>query len=341
MAGFARIMGTGSYLPKGKTTNEQIEKIVRNFDQERAGMPFPQWVERVTGIKTRYFVEDETTESMAVEASRRALKAAEMEATNLDFIIVSSFTPERDIPNLACSVAHSLGATIGGFPLNTACAGFVYAISMGYALIKSDVYKNILVVSSETLSRVTDYSDPTTAVLFADGAGAVILQASENKGICSPPYLGSEIAEHFDLKNANTTCPEERIESGERTLVCHNTIQMPGGPSVLRRAVNGMAGALLETLEKSPYNLEDLDVIIPHQANRRITDGLVEKLGIPESKICRTIDLIGNTSGASVPISLDMAIRGGNDVVRVKPGDIVGLTAVGAGYSIGAVVFEY
>ena len=121
----------------------------------------------------------------------------------------------------------------------------------------------------------------------------------------------------------------------------HNTIQTPGGPSVLRKAVNGMDSALLETLEKSPYSLEDLDVIIPHQANRRITDGLVEKLGIPESKVCRTIDLIGNTSGATVPISLDMAIRGENNVVRVKPGDIVGLTAVGAGYSIGAIVFQY
>jgi 3-oxoacyl-[acyl-carrier-protein] synthase-3 len=342
MAVRARIVGTGSYLPKRKITNEQIEKMVRNFDTERAGMPFSQWVERVTGIKARNFVEDENTESMAVEASRRALKAAKMRARHLDFIIVSSFTPARDIPNLACSVAHELGARkIGGFPLNTACAGFVYALSLGYALIKSEIYENILVVSSETLSRVTNYGDPTTAVLFADGAGAVILQASESGGICSPPHLASEIAQHFDLKNADTTHPGDRITMEQQEFVLHNTIHMPGGPKVLRRAVNGMAQALLDALEQSPYELADLDVIIPHQANHRITDGLIEKLRIPAEKVCRTIDSIGNTSGASVAISLDMAVRREAGDVTVKPGDIVGLTAVGAGYSIGAIVFEY
>ena len=328
-------------MPKRKITNEQIEKMVHNFDPQRAGIPFVQWVERVTGIKTRHFVDDENTESMATEASRRALEAAGMNAADLDFIIVSSFTPARDIPNLACSVAHSLGVRIGGFPLNTACAGFVYALSVGYALIKADIYNNILVVSSETLTRVTNYGDPTTAVLFADGAGAAILQVSENGGICGPPYLGSEIAEHFDLKNADTTRPEEMIEKEGQYFVRHNTIHMPGGPKILRKAVNGMANALLEALTLCPYELDDLDVIIPHQANHRITDGLIEKLGVPEEKVCRSIDSIGNTSGASVAISLDMAIRGKEGAVKVKPGDIVGLVAVGAGYSIGAIVFEY
>ncbi len=341
MAKCARIIGTGSYLPKRKITNEEIEKMVRNFDQERAGMPFPQWVERVTGIRTRYFVEDEDTESMAVDASRRALEAAEMDAADLDFMIISSFTPSRDIPNLAFSVGHSLGAPVGGFPLNTACAGFVYALSMGYALIRAEMYKNILIVSSEMLTRVTDYGDPTTAVLFADGAGAVILQASESGGICSPPYLGSAATNHFDLRNADATCSEERIEIEGQEFVLHNTICMPGGPQVLRRAVNGMAQALLNAIAQSPYKLEDLDVIIPHQANRRITDGLIEKLEIPEEKVCRTIHLIGNTSGATVAISLDMAIHGKAGNIRVKPGDLVGLVAVGAGYSIGAVIFEY
>lgn len=338
----ARIIGTGSYLPKRKITNEQIEKMVSNFDPERAGMPFPQWVERVTGIRTRYFVEDEDTESMTAKAGQKALEAAGLKATDLDFIIISSFTPTRDIPNLACSVIHLLGAgNIGGFPLNTACAGFIYALSMGYVLIKAGMYKNILVASAETLTKVTNYGDPTTAVLFADGAGAVVIQAADEGGICSQPYLSSEITEHFDLKNANTTPFEKRTGDEGCELVPHNKIHMPGGPQVLRRAVNGMGQALLEALEKSPYELEDLDVIIPHQANRRITDGLVEKLGIPEEKVCRTIDLIGNTSGSTIAISLDMAVRGKLNGVQIKPGDIVGLTAVGAGYSIGAIVFEY
>jgi len=342
MALCARIIGTGSYLPKRKITNEQIEGMISNFDPERAGIPFTQWVQKVTGIQTRHFVEDEDTEIMAVEASRRALKAAGMDPADLDFIIVSSFTPTRDIPNLACSIGHLIGADgAGGFPLNAACAGFVYALSMGYSLIRSEMYKNILVVSSETLSRVTNYGDPTTAVLFADGAGAVILQASEKGGICSAPYLSSEFTNHFDLKNSGATCPEEVIQSEDREFVPRTTVHMPGGPKVLRKAINGMAHALLEALARSPYELEDLDIIIPHQANRRITSGLIEKLEFPEEKVCRVIDSIGNTSGASVAISLDMTIRGKAGEVVVKPGDIVGLVAVGAGYSIGAVVLEY
>ena len=138
-------------------------------------MPFTEWVEKVTGIRTRCFVEDEDTEMMAVD---------------LDFIIVSSFTPTRDVPNLACSVGHLIGADgVGGFPLNTACAGFVYALSVAYSLIRAEIYSNILVVSAETLSRVIDFGDPSTAVLFADGAGAAVLQASDKGGICSPPLF--------------------------------------------------------------------------------------------------------------------------------------------------------
>jgi len=337
-----RIIGTGSYLPKRKITNEQIRGMVRNFDPQRAGMPFAQWVERLTGIKTRHLVEDEDTEIMAVEASRRALETAEMDAADLDFIIVSSFTPTRDIPNLACSVGHLLGADkAGGFPLNAACSGFVYALSMGYALIRAGFYRNILVASSETLSRVTNYGDPTTAVLFADGAGAVILQASDEGGICSLPYLSCDFTDHFNLMNSSAAHPEEIIEIEGQEFVPRGTIQMPGGPSVLRKAVNGMAHALLEALALSPYELEDLDVIIPHQANRRITNGFIEKLGVPAEKVCKVIDSIGNTSGASVAISLDMCIRGKAGEVRIKPGDIVGLVAIGAGYSIAATVFEY
>lgn len=342
MAKSAKIVGTGSYLPKREISNEQIEKMVRNFDRQRAGMPFTQWVEQVTGIKNRYFVQDEDTETMAAEAARKALEAAKMEPCDLDFIIASSFTPSRDIPNLACSLGHLIGACgVGGFPLNTACAGFVYALSMGYALIRSDMYKNILVVSSETLSRVTDYGDPTTAVLFADGAGAAILQASEVPGICSTPYLSSIFTDHFELKNSDAAPHQEIIKMQDRELISRSTIHMPGGPRVLRKAVNGMAEALLKALELSPYKLEDLDVIIPHQANRRITYGLIEKLGVSKDKVCRIIDQIGNTSGASVAISLDMAIRGQARDVKINPGDKVGLTAIGGGYSSGALIFEY
>lgn len=342
MAKCAKIVGTGSYLPKRQISNEQIEKMVRNFDPERAGMPFTQWVEKVTGIKNRYFVEDEDVETMAAQASRRALESARMDAKELDFIIVSSFTPTREVPNLACSLGHLIDArNVGGFPLNTACAGFVYGLSMAYALIRSDIYRNILVASSETLSRVTDYGDPTTAVLFADGAGAAILQAAEKGGICSPAYLGSIFTDHFDLKNSDVRPLKEMEEIKGEEFVPRSTLHMPGGPKVLRKAVNAMAEALLKALEQSPYALKDLDIIIPHQANRRITYGLIEKLGVSKDKVCRVIDMIGNTSGASVAISLDMAIRGKASDVKVNSGDKVGLTAIGGGYSIGAIVFKY
>ena len=342
MAKCAKIVGTGSYLPKHQVSNEEIEKMIRNFDPQRAGMPFAQWVEQLTGIKTRYFVEDEDTESMAAEASRLALEAAGINPKELDFIIVSSFTPTNDIPNLACSLGHLIGAEkVAGFPLNTACAGFIYALTMGYSLIRADIYRNILVVSSETLSRVTNYDDPTTAVLFADGAGAAILQAAQAGGICSPPYLSSEFADHFDLENSDVTSPQKILKSQAREFVPRSTIHMPGGPRVLRKAVNAMAEALLKALEQSPFELEDLDVIIPHQANRRITYGLIDKLGVSKDKVCRVVDLIGNTSGASVAISLDMAIREKAGDIKVKPGDKVGLTAIGGGYSLGAIVFQY
>ena len=342
MAKCAKIVGTGSYLPKHQVSNEEIEKMIRNFDPQRAGMSFAQWVEQLTGIKTRYFVEDEDTEGMAAEASQRALEAAGMNPKELDFIIVSSFTPTSDIPNLACSLGHLIGAEkVAGFALNTACAGFIYALSMGYSLIRADIYKNILVVASETLSRVTDYDDPTTAVLFADGAGAAVLRAAEVGGIYSPPYLSSEFSGHFQLKNSDVTNPQRILKSQAREFVPRSTVHMPGGPRVLRKAVNAMAEALLKALEQSPFGLEDLDVIIPHQANRRITYGLIDKLGVPKEKVCRIIDIIGNTSGASVAISLDMAIRDKAGEIKIKPGDKVGLTAVGGGYSSGAIVFQY
>ncbi|NQS99725.1 MAG: beta-ketoacyl-ACP synthase 3 [Candidatus Omnitrophica bacterium] len=338
----ARIIGTGSYLPKQQISNEQIEKMVRNFDYQRAEIPFPQWVEKVTGIKTRYFVKDEDTETMAAFAAQGALEAAKMRPEELDFIIVSSFTPTKDIPNLACSLGHLIGANnVGGFPLNTACAGFIYGLSMGYALIKAEMYKNILVVSSETLSRITDYDDPTTAVLFADGAGAAILQAAETGGISSHPYLNSIFTDHFELKNSDAIPAQEIVEVEGCKLASHSTLHMPGGPQVLRKAANGMASALLNALEQSPYEFEDLKVIIPHQANQRITNGLIRKLAVAENKVCRVIDEIGNTSGASVAISLDMVIKNRVKEIKISPGDIVGLTAIGGGYSSGAIIFEY
>lgn len=327
----ARIIGTGSYLPKKLVTNETLETLVKNFNIERAGMPFVQWAEEMTGIKERYYVEDETAETMGAFAAEKAIEAAGTTPNDLDFIIASSFTPSQAIPNLACSIGHLIGTkNIGSFPLNTACAGFIYALSIAYSFITTGVHKRILVVATEVLSKVTNYADPRTAVLFGDGAGAVVLEAAENGGISSPSYLGSEYSRHFELNNPNILDPIQP---------CY--VKMPGGPRVLRKAINAMAEAVFHALKQSPYKLEDVDYIIPHQANQRITNGLIEKLNVSPDKVCTTIEKFGNTSGASVAIALDKLVRGELEGYSLNRGDKIVLTAVGAGYTLAALVLEY
>lgn len=338
----ARIIGTGSYLPKRLVTNEILETMVKNFDIERAGMPFVLWAETMTGIKERYYVEDESAETMGAYAAKKAIEAAGITSEDLDFIIVSSFTPSQDVPNLACSITHLIGARdIGGFPLNTACAGFIYGLSIAYSLIGMEIYQRILVVATEVLSKVTNYSDPKTAVLFGDGAGAVVLEASENGGISSFPYLSSEYSRHFELNNPNMADARGILTVEEKEYIRRCYIKMPGGPRVLRKAINSMADAALRALEQSSCRLEEIDYIIPHQANKRITDGLIEKLNVSPAKVCTTIEKFGNTSGASVAITLDKLAGGEIEDHCLKKGDKIVLTAVGAGYTFGALVLEY
>ena len=199
----ARIAGTGSYLPERIINNQELENIVKNFSQERAGMPFCEWVEKVTGIKTRHFVENETAEFMGAEAAKKALEMAEIKPDQLDFIIAASFTPSKEIPNLACSIADRLGnGKIPGFVLNTACAGFICGLDDAFYRIISGNYNNILVVASEAITKATDFNDPATAVLFGDGAGAVILQQADTGGIAGFPYLKSDYsADHLEFRN--------------------------------------------------------------------------------------------------------------------------------------------
>ena len=306
-----KILGTGSYLPDRRVTNADLAGMVRNFDPEKANKPFSAWAEHVTGIRERRFVEDETSEDMAREASIRAIEAAGMAPDQIQFIIVCSFTPSLVIPNMACSLDEMLGSGgAGGFALNTACGGFVYGLSVAYSLIAAGVYDTILVVASEALSKTIDYDDPKTAVLFGDGAGAVVVGADTEGGMRSAPYTASKYSEHIAMAGSDAKSLVTELCTPEADYVEKTYIRMPGGPNVLRRAINVMSEAAEKALEVSPWDLSDVNCVIPHQANSRITRGLGDKMNIGKDKILDTIAYHGNTSGASIPLALDTAIRG-------------------------------
>lgn len=342
----ARIIGTGSYLPKKCITNKEFylekKEIRDSFDIEKVRADYPELKEGVdvfcawgvdrTGIEKRHIYNEDfnnsenfigSTENMGAEAAKKALDAAGLSAKDLDYIIFSSFTQENDIPNPACSLAYLIGAKeIGAIPINTACSGFIDGLIDAYCRIKSEHYKNILVVASETLTKVTNYKDPKTAILFADGAGAAVLQAAD-RGILSFYSESDYSQEHIKLKSRR------------------GKVKMSGGPRVLKRAVEAMKKAGLKALERANLKLENIDYLIPHQANQRITKDLTHRLGISENKVIETISNLGNTSGVSVAIALDKAVRGEIENRRIKRGDKLLLTAVGGGYTLAAMVLEY
>ena len=339
----AQIIGTGSYLPQRVVTNQALKEMVGNFTSDRARASlakkgidvealseaelFDEWIKRVTGIRQRHLSAGRNspsgdTEELAFQAAKEAMQVAGVEAGDIEFVLAASFTPQFVIPNLACSIAHLIGAKeIGGFVLNTACTGFIDALGDAYYRIRSGEYETILVVAVEILSKVTDYNDPTTAVLFADGAGAAVVQAAES-GIVSFYSEFDYSADHIILEEGGL-------------------LRMSGGPLVQRRAVNAMAKAALSCLDKSPYELKDIDYVIPHQANERITRALAKKLDLPMEKFCVTIDRYGNTSASSVAIALDKAVKGEIEGYHIERGKRILLTGVGGGYTLSGMVIDY
>ncbi len=339
----ARIAGTGSYIPSQKIDNKELTLKINNFDLDRARASlvkqkidvekldpvdvFDKWIQQVAGIRHRFYVSEEKegvapVEFMAREAALAALKSADVQAQDLDFVIASSFTPTFLIPNLAVSVAGAIGAvSAGGFTLNTACSGFLDGLIDAYYRIISGDYETILVVAAEALSNKIDFADPKTVILFGDGAAAAVLR-KDDKGILSCFTQASYSMDHIVLKEGGF-------------------IQMGGGPHVQKKAVNAMAKAAREAIKKSPYELEDIDHIIPHQANHRITVALAKRLGVSLDKVCSTIDKYGNTSGASVAIALDKAVKGEVDNCLIKKGDKLLLVSVGGGYTYAGIVLEY
>jgi 3-oxoacyl-[acyl-carrier-protein] synthase III len=347
----ARISGTGSFLPPYAQDNHELfamESIRRAFDVERArgslrdvpdaadlspGEVFDRWARQVTGIRERRITrpgDGLTTEEMCGRAAREALGSAGIEPADLDLIVVATVSPSDTVPNAACTVARLLGVPhVGGFALNGACTGFVHALSSAYAFIRSGVADTVLAVSGDTLTRITDFDDPTTAVLFSDGASAAVLTPSRKEGFVGPPLLSAEYArEHLYLVGQGWETAEEPDPK----------LRMGGGPRVLRRAILAMEDAASRALAAAGTGWDEVDLVIPHQANLRITRGLEAHLDLPRGRVIHTIERYGNCSAATVGIALDETVRGKHGPLP-RPARVV-LTAVGGGYTTAAAVVD-
>jgi len=307
------VIGIGSALPDHIVTNKDLEAYLDTTDA---------WIQRRTGIRERRHLNGSVTlTDLALDACQMALADAGREAAEVDHIIVATFTPDRLMPGLAPKLANLLGTNgAGAIDVNAACAGFLYGLDQTAALIESGRAKLALVVGAEALSRVTDQHDRGTAILFADGAAAVVVTADDFEHGCSPFVLASD-GEHGDLLYA---------ERDERLLRME-------GQEVYRHAVERMVEATAEALQRAGLTVDDVDVLIVHQANQRIIDAAARRLGVPEEKVFANVETIANTSSASIPLALHHAELAG----RLKPGDTVALAAFGGGFVWGAGVLKW
>jgi 3-oxoacyl-[acyl-carrier-protein] synthase-3 len=315
------VVGLGSVLPDRTVPNAYFETLVDTSDE---------WIRERTGIEERHFAaEGESTSDLATGAALLALESAGLAPGQLDLIVCATLTPDTPIPSAAVWVQRKLGVTAPAFDVNAACAGFSYALSTGSAFIESGQAETVLVMGAEILSRVMDYTDRGTSILFGDGAGAVVLRPSEEPGIIGS-VLGADgrAAEILMIPAGGSAMPASHATVDARD----HSIRMPNGRDVFKRAVVEMSSACRQLLEKSGFGPDDVDVLIPHQANARIMRAVGERLGIDESRAVIDVASVGNTSAASIPIALDRAWRAG----RVHEGDLVLLTSFGAGLAWGA-----
>lgn len=321
------ILGTGSELPSKVVTNHDLEKMVETSDE---------WITVRTGIKERRVLEEgKGNADMAFRAARRALKDAQMQATDLDAIIMGTVTPDYPFPSSACVLEDMLGArNVFSFDVGAACSGFLNALSVADSFIRTGQINNALVVGSDALSRLLNWQDRGTCILFGDGAGAVVLGASQNgSGILSTRLRtdGSYVKTLYvpaggSLKPATP----ETVQRNEHTITMN-------GKEVFKIAVRSMEEISRQALIEADVQVSEVALVIPHQANRRIIVALAERLGIPMERVMVNLEKYGNTSAASIPVALDEAKRQG----RIKPGDIVLLNAFGAGFAWGAAVIKF
>ena len=322
---YSRITGTGSYLPPNRLTNEALAAQLARDGVETSD----QWIVERTGIKARHFAAPDVVSSdLALVAAKRALEAADVDAANIDLIIVATSTPDMVFPSTACLLQQKLGVHgCAAFDVQAVCAGFVYALTVADSMIRTGAARKALVVGAEVFSRILDFKDRTTCVLFGDGAGAVVLEASDTPGI-----LASEL--HADGRYVDILCVPGAVSGGK---VIGDPLLKMDGPAVFKLAVGVLEDVARSVLEKAGRTTEDLDWLIPHQANIRIMQGTAKRMKLSMDKLIVTVHEHGNTSAASVPLALDESVRNG----KIKSGDTVLLEGVGGGFTWGAVLLDF
>ena len=328
MSIFARVAGTGSYLPELRLTNQDLVARLAKTGLETSD----EWIKTRSGISARHFAaENELTSDLAVKAAQAALESAGITSSDLDLIILATSTPDHlgGFPSTACVVQDKLGAhtSCAAFDVQAVCAGFTYALAIADAFIRAGSYQKVLVIGAETFSRILNFQDRGTCVLFGDGAGAVVLEASKEAGILST-------ALHADGSQRDILCVPGRSGNGE---VHGSPFMTMDGPAVFKLAVKVLEQVAHEALAKANLKPEQIDWLVPHQANIRIMEGTAKKMGMSMNNVIVTVHEHGNTSAASIPLALDEGIRSG----KVKRGQTLLLEGVGGGFTWGAALIKY
>ena len=328
MSIFARVAGTGSYLPELRLTNQDLVQRLAKTGLETSD----EWIKTRSGISARHFAaENELTSDLAVKAAQAALESAGITSSDLDLIILATSTPDHlgGFPSTACVVQDKLGAhtSCAAFDVQAVCAGFTYALAIADAFIRAGSYKKVMVIGAETFSRILNFQDRGTCVLFGDGAGAVVLEASKEAGILST-------ALHADGSQRDILCVPGRSGNGE---VHGSPFMTMDGPAVFKLAVKVLEQVAHEALDKANLKPEQIDWLVPHQANIRIMEGTAKKMGMSMDKVIVTVHEHGNTSAASIPLALDSGVRSG----QIKRGQHLLLEGVGGGFAWGAVAIKY
>ena len=321
---YSRITGTGSYLPPNRLTNDDLAAQLAKDGIETSD----QWIVERTGIRARHFAApDVCCSDLALIAAQRALDAADCDAASIDLIIVATSTPDMVFPSAACLLQQKLGVHgCAAFDVQAVCSGFVYALTVADSMIRTGAARKALVIGAEVFSRILDFTDRTTCVLFGDGAGAVVLEASDTPGV-----LATEL--HADGRHVNVLCVPGTVSGGK---VLGDPLLKMDGQAVFKLAVGVLEDVARSVIAKAGRTADDVDWLIPHQANIRILHGTTKRLKMPLDKLIVTVDQHGNTSAASIPLALDEAVRGG----KIRCGDTVLLEGVGGGFTWGAVLLD-